>query len=82
MKILLKLWTIKYKTIVEKGKTQPTIIIEGFQVPKWKDNWDENEMKMELLNAEAMNVLVCALHTNDFNSSCNCETGQRNLVGL
>lgn len=34
---------------------------------------DEQEMRMDFLNARAINALVCALSWGAFNRVCNCE---------
>lgn len=40
------------------------------RTPKPEDKWDENEMKRQYLNANAMNKLVCALSSDEYNRVC------------
>ena len=62
------MWSI----IVNESHT-PTKLIDGVSLPKSKSEWDEFDKKIAQLNAKAMNVLYCALDTNEFNyiSTCN-----------
>lgn len=45
------------------------------QIPKSEDRW--NEIKRDSLNAEAMNALVCALSSKEFNRVCICNMAKR-----
>ena len=45
---------------------------------KLKDEkeWDEDDLKIMSLNSKAMNVLYCALDSNEFNRISGCDTAK------
>lgn len=55
-----------------KGPHEPSHTVNGVQVPKPEEDWDENDSKMVQLNARAMNTLFCALDVNEFNRVSTC----------
>lgn len=58
---------------VEKEYSSPIITIEGVQLPKLENGPNENEMRMDSLNAKAVNALVYALRADEFCRVYNCE---------
>ena len=61
------LWNVIYK--------EPQILIirvDGIDILKPEEDWDDNDIKMEKLNAKAMNVLYCALDSTEFNQIFTC----------
>lgn len=51
----------------------PTITVEGLQIHKSEDNWDEKDS----LSAKAKNGLVWALSSKEFIRVCNCDTTRK-----
>ena len=51
----------------------PTKTIERVKIPKSKNEWDENDLKLLQSNTKAMNILYCALDPNKFNRIFTCE---------
>ena len=41
--------------------------VDGVDIPKPKEDWGDSDIKMGELNAKAMNLLYCALDSNEFN---------------
>eukprot|EP00252_Welwitschia_mirabilis_P004266 TRINITY_DN14557_c0_g1_i1.p1 TRINITY_DN14557_c0_g1~~TRINITY_DN14557_c0_g1_i1.p1 ORF type:complete len:129 (-),score=24.27 TRINITY_DN14557_c0_g1_i1:8-394(-) len=72
------LWTslnLDIWAVVEYGYTPPTEIdIHGKEVPKPRDNWDASDKKM--MNAQAMNVIICALSTKEYDRVVQCTTAK------
>ena len=63
------LWKVIYK------RPQIFIIkVDGIDIPKAGEDWDDNDMKMEELNAKAINVLYYALDSIEFNRISTCIT--------
>ena len=52
------------------------IRVDGVDIPKPEEDWDENDMKMDELNVKAMNLLYCALDSNEFNRISTCNTAK------
>lgn len=66
-----------YLDYITKGYTLPTITIGDVEIPKPENKWDENKMERDSLNIKAMNALVYALRSDEFNQACNCETAKQ-----
>ena len=66
--IVYHLWKV-----ILKGSQILLVKVNSIDVPKLEEDWDDNDMRMEKLNAKAMNILYCALEVNEFNriSTCN-----------
>ena len=62
--------------IIVSGPKNPTIKVEGKDVPKPEPTWDENDLKMLQSNFKAMNVLYCALDPNEYNRISSCESAK------
>ena len=58
------------------GPQIPLIKVNGIDIPKPEEDWDDNDMKMGELNAKAMNVLYCALDSTEFNRISTCTSAQ------
>ena len=50
------------------------IRVNGIDIPKPEEDWDDNDMRMEELNAKVMNVLYYALDSAKFNQISTCST--------
>ena len=74
MKIYIQAIDYYLWKVIFKGPQIPTIRVDGINIPKPKEHWDDNDMKMEELNAKAMNVLYCALDSTEFNQISTCST--------
>ena len=59
-----------------KGTHIPTKNVDGIDIFKPEEEWDDQEMKMGELNAKAMNLLYCALDANEFNRISTCTTAK------
>ena len=70
MKIFIQALHYDLWNIIVHGTHTPTKIINGAQVPKYKNEWNSNEKKLAQLNTITMNVLYCALDENQFNRIC------------
>ena len=57
-----------------KGPQIILIGVDGIDISKPKEDWDDNDMKMRELNAKAMNVLYCTLDSAEFNQISTCST--------
>ena len=53
------------------------IRVNGIDIPKPEEDWDDNDMRMEELNAKVMNILYCALDSTEFNRISICTTAQK-----
>ena len=53
------------------------IKINGMDVPKPEEDWDDHDMKMGELNAKAMNLLYYALDSNEFNRISICSSTKK-----
>lgn len=60
--------------MVNKGYSPPTITSESIQVFKLEENYEENKMKKDSLNAKAINALVYVLSFDELNIVCDCST--------
>ena len=58
------------------GPQIPLIKVNGIDIPKPEEDWDDNDMRMGELNAKAMNVLYCALDSTEFNQISTCTIAQ------
>ena len=55
-----------WKVIIKRSQIL-TIRVNDIHIPKPEEDWDDNDIKIEELNAKAMNVLYCALDSIEFN---------------
>ncbi|KAH7857008.1 hypothetical protein Vadar_008009 [Vaccinium darrowii] len=62
--------------IITKGPTIPTKKSGDLIVPKSEDEWDEAEKAKMEKNARAINLLYCALCTNEYNRISACEAAK------
>ena len=60
-----------------KGPHTPTINVDGNDVSKLEEDWDELDIKLIELNAKAMNVLYCALYANKFSRISTCISAKK-----
>lgn len=51
-----------------KGPHRPTTKVDGVEVPKSEEEWNEHNIKIAELNAKAMNILYYSLDVAEFNS--------------
>ena len=76
MKIYIQAIDYHLKKVIFKGPQIPIIRVDGIDIPKPEEDWDDNDMKMEELNTKAMNVLYCALNSIEFNWISSCSTAK------
>ena len=62
--------------VILKGPQIPSIKIDGIDIPKPEEDWDDNDMRMRELNAKTMNVLYYALDSTEFNRIFTCNTAK------
>ena len=62
--------------IVQKGIDHPTKKVDNEIVFKDEKDWTASEVANVELNAKAMNMLYCALDSNEFNRVSACETAK------
>ncbi|XP_038988317.1 uncharacterized protein LOC103698532 isoform X2 [Phoenix dactylifera] len=67
MRIFIQAQDYDVWSIIINGPYIPTHIVDNIAIPKLEKDWDNNDKKRVQLNAKAMNVLYCALDTNEFN---------------
>ena len=60
-----------WKVIIKDLHT-PIIKVDGNDIPKFEEDWDELDMKLIKLNAKAMNVLYWILDSNKFTRISTC----------
>ena len=68
--------------IIIKGPKTPTKRVEKVIVPKLESEWNEDDLKMIQSNANAMNILYCALDPNEFNHISTCESAKKFGIDL
>ena len=52
------------------------IRVNGINILKSEEDWDDNDIRMKKLNAKAMNILYYALDSTEFNQIFTCTTAQ------
>ena len=67
MKIYIQAIDFHMWKVILKGPQILTIRIDGIDVPKLEEDWNDNDMRMEELNAKVMNILYCAFDSIEFN---------------
>ena len=72
MKIFIQASNYKIWDIIVSGPHTPIKIINNILIFKAKSEWNENDERMAQLNAKAMNLLYCALDTNEFKRILGC----------
>ena len=75
MKIFLQTNYSMWKVILE-GPKLPTKTVDGVIMPKDEKDWTSSDIANIELNAKAMNMLYCALDSNEFNRVSACETAK------
>ena len=76
MKIYVQAVDYHLWKVILKGPQIPLIKVDGIDIPKPEEDWDDNDMKLGELNAKAMNVLYCALDSTKFNRIFTCSTAK------
>ena len=76
MKIYIQAVDFQLWKIIWKGAHTPTKNVDGVDIPKPEEEWEDQEMKMGELNAKAMNLLYCALDANEFNQISTCTSAK------
>ena len=76
MKIFIQSIDFQLWKVIMKGPYIPTINVDGVDIPKPEEDWDDQEMKKGELNAKAMNLLYCALDPNEFNQISICNSAK------
>lgn len=64
-----------WKVILE-GPQLPTKTVDGKTIPKKEEEWSTLDISNMEQNAKAMNILYCALDSNEFNRVSACETAK------
>ena len=82
MKIFIQAFDYKIWAIIVSGPHTPTKIINNVLILKAENEWDENDERTAQLNAKAMNLLYCALDTNEFNRILGCISVKKNWDNL
>ena len=77
MKIFIQSIDFQLWKVIMKGPYIPTINVDGVDIPKPEEDWDDQEMKKGELNAKAMNLLYCALDPNEFNQISTCNSAKK-----
>ena len=78
MKIYIQAVNYHLWRVIVNGPQIPLVRVNGMDIPKPEEDWDDNDMQMGELNAKAMNVLYCALDSTKFNRISTCTTAQEN----
>ena len=60
------------RSIITSGPYCPIKTIDGISILNPEREWNDQDKKSAQLNAKAMNVLYCALDTNEFNRISVC----------
>ena len=76
MKIYIQAVNYHLWRAIVNGPQISLVRVNGIDIPKPEEDWDDNDMKMGELNAKTMNVLYCALDSNEFNRISTCTTAQ------
>ena len=63
-------------SIITSSLDCPTKIIDGISILKPEREWNEQDKMLTQLNAKAMNMLYCALDTNEFNQISVCTSAK------
>ena len=79
MKIYIQTVDYHLWKVILKGPQIPSIKIDGIDIPKPEEDWDDNDMRMGELNAKAMNVLYFALDSTKFNRISTCSTAKKKM---
>eukprot|EP00252_Welwitschia_mirabilis_P000245 TRINITY_DN10253_c0_g1_i1.p1 TRINITY_DN10253_c0_g1~~TRINITY_DN10253_c0_g1_i1.p1 ORF type:complete len:108 (-),score=16.53 TRINITY_DN10253_c0_g1_i1:61-384(-) len=62
---------------VELGYVAPTKVAGGKTIPKPRADWDQADKRATQMNAKAMNALICALSSEEYNRVVQCRTAQQ-----
>jgi len=76
MKIYIQLVDFQLWKVILKGPHIPTIKVDGVDILKTEEDWDDHDMKMGELNAKEMNLLYYALDANEFNQIFTCSSAK------
>ena len=74
MKIYIQVVNYHLWRVILKEPQIPLIRVNGIDIPKSKEDWDDNDMRMEELNAKVMNILYCVFDSTKFNQIFTCTT--------
>ena len=77
MKIYIQATNYHLWRVILKGPQIFLIRVNGIDILKPKEDWDDNDMRMGELNTKAMNVLYCALDSTEFNRISMCTITQK-----
>ena len=77
MKIYIQAVNYHLWRVIVNGPQIPLIKVNGIDIPKPEEDRDDNDMRMEELNAKAMNILYYALDSTKFNRIFMCTTTQK-----
>ena len=58
--------------VITRGPHTPTKRVDGIDIPKDEEEWDDHDMKLVEINAQAMNLLYCAFDSTEFNRISTC----------
>ena len=76
MKIYIQAVNYHSWRVIVNGPQILLVRVNGMDIPKPEEDWDDNDMKMGELNAKAMNVLYYALDSTEFSRISTCTTAQ------
>ena len=79
MRIFIQAFEFKLWTMIINGPHIPSKIVNNVSIPKPKNEWDENDERLALLNAKAMNLLYCALSASEFNQIFTYSLAKKNI---
>ncbi|XP_038989467.1 uncharacterized protein LOC120113034, partial [Phoenix dactylifera] len=77
MRIFIQAQDYALWRVIVKGPQEPSHMVNGIQVPKPEEDWNENDDRMAQLNSRAMNSLFCALDVNEFNRVSTCSSAKK-----
>ena len=66
MQIYIQAVDYQFWRVIIKYPHTSTIKVDGKDVPKSEEDWDELDIKLIELNAKIMNILYCILDANEF----------------
>ena len=77
MKIYIQAVDYHLWKVILKGSQFFLIRVDGIDIPKPEEDWDDNDMRVGELNGKAMNVLYCALDSIEFNQIFTCSIAKK-----
>ncbi|XP_045789032.1 uncharacterized protein LOC123884075 [Trifolium pratense] len=76
MKIFMKSVDFKIWLVTKNGSKIPTKIINGVELEKSEDEFNEEDTKIMVLEAKAQNILCCALNPDALKRISSCQTAK------